>query len=413
MSGGMTLESPSFRRAVAVFAALLWTACAGSRPVPAAPEPKEPAVRRVDSGRTHWVLRPSEAYDALCLLNLLRGDAFYTRFYPAEFQRFSALLEAPEHAALAHLTERMAKQGGKMVGPFLTLVFSVTEARTVEDLAATVADDAAWGRMRADFLATSYGKEDGFAEVEAVREDLGVLLAFLKRVEFPRIWRAEYLPTVEQAIAGLAAKVAPYDVVGWDEQVLGRDLQVAALNAHVLKFAKPHGIRVTGWNFLTDATYPAAVTVKTAVHELLHPPFTREGVLDAKLKALEADPYFQRLVREHDPAFGYTTARGLTEEDCAEAIDVHVSEREGLLRKRDGSPLTGAEFFRDHDDGMHVLAFVLYEELKRAGPSRKGTYESFLLGLFEQGVLKPGELERRFRASPGHYPVKALGEAAR
>ncbi|RYZ13443.1 MAG: hypothetical protein EOO70_08630 [Myxococcaceae bacterium] len=59
---------------------------------------------------------------------------------------------------------------------------------------------------------------------------------------------------------------------------------------------------------------------------------------------------------------------------------------------------------------MHAV--VLYEELKRAGPSRGGTYEAFLLGLFERGVLKPGELERRFRASPGHYPVKALGEAA-
>ncbi len=405
----MLLESPLLRRAAALLAALMWTACAGSRPTPTAPAP---ALRRVDSGRTRWVLRPSEAYDALCLLNLLRGDAFYTRFYPDEFQRFSALLDARERAALAHLTERMAKQGGKMVGPFLSLVFSVTGPATVEDLARTVADDAAWRRMRADFLATSYGREDGFAEMEDVREDLGVLLAFLRRVEFPRVWRAEYLPRVERAIAGLAERVAPYDVVGWDEAVLGWDLQVSALSAHVLQFAKPHGIRVTGWNFLTDATYPADVTVKTAVHELLHPPFAREGALDAKLSALEADPYFQRLVREHDPAFGYTTARGLTEEDCAEAIDVYVSEREGLLRDRSGRPLTGAEFFRDHDDGLHVLAFVLYEELKRAGPSRGGTYEAFLLGLFERGVLAPGALERRFRASPGHYPVKALREVA-
>ncbi|RKI63539.1 hypothetical protein D7X55_19870 [Corallococcus sp. AB049A] len=405
----MTLESPSFRRAVALLCvALMGTACAGSRPAPAS----APVMHHVDSGRTQWVLRPSEAYDALCMLNLLRGDAFYTRFYPAEYQRFSALLEPREHVALAHLTERMGKQGGKMVGPFLTLVFSVTGPTTVEGLAATVADDAAWSRMREDFLATSYGREDGFALMEDVRGDLGVLLAFLARVEFPRIWRAEYLPQVEQAITGLAAKVTPHDVVGWNEGVLGRKLQVPAVNAHVLKFAKPHGIRVTGWNFLTDATYPADVTVKTAVHELLHPPFAREGVLDAKLSSLEADPYFQRLVREHDPAFGYTTARGLTEEDCAEAIDVYVSERQGLLRRRDGQPLTGAEFFRDHDDGMHVLAFVLYEELKRAGPSRAGTYEDFLLGLFERGVLQPGGLERRFRASPGHYPVKALGEAA-
>ncbi|WP_426732554.1 hypothetical protein [Myxococcus faecalis] len=390
--------------------ATLWLAssgCASRQVVPTAPAP---AVTRVEAGRTHWVLRPSEAYDALCLLNLLRGDAFYTRFYPEEFQRFSALLEPGEKAALAHLTERMGKQAGKMVGPYLTLVFSVTGATTVEGLARTVSDDAAWTAMRRGFEATSYAEDSDFTEMEDVRQDLGVLFAFLQRIGFSRIWRAEYLPQVEQAIARLGVQVAPHDVVGWDEDVLGRALHVEELNAHVLKFAKPHGIRVTGWNFLTDLTYPLSVTVKTAVHELLHPPFKREGAIDARLTALEADPYFQRLVREHDPAFGYTTAKGLTEEDCAEAIDVFVSERRGLLRAKDGKPLTGAAFFRDHDDGMHVLAYVLYEELRRADFSQWTTYEDFLLKLFDTGVLVPGTLEQRFRSYIGSYPVKALKE---
>ncbi|GEN13403.1 hypothetical protein SAMN05443572_12012 [Myxococcus fulvus] len=401
-----------FRRGLPAVAlvATLWMAssgCASRQEVPTSPAP---AVTRVEAGRTHWVLRPSEAYDALCLLNLLRGDVFYTRFYPEEFQRFSALLEPGEKAALAHLTERMGKQAGKMVGPYLTLVFSVTGATTVEGLARTVSDDAAWAAMRRGFQATSYSEDSDFTEMEDVRQDLGVLFAFLQRIGFSRIWRAEYLPQVEQAIARLGVQVAPHDVVGWDEDVLGRALHVEELNAHVLKFAKPHGIRVTGWNFLTDLTYPLSVTVKTAVHELLHPPFKREGAIDARLTALEADPYFQRLVREHDPAFGYTTAKGLTEEDCAEAIDVFVSERQGLLRAKDGKPLTGAAFFRDHDDGMHVLAYVLYEELRRADFSQWTTYEDFLLKLFDTGVLVPGKLEQRFRSYTGSYPVKALKE---
>ncbi|WP_338869296.1 hypothetical protein [Myxococcus stipitatus] len=392
------------------FIATFWLAsssCASRQEVPTAPAP---AVTRVKAGRTNWVLRPSEAYDAICLLNLLRGDEFYTRFYPAEFQRFSALLEPKEKAALDHLTERMGKQAGKMVGPHLTLVFSVTGATTVDGLARAVSDEAAWKAMRRDFKATSYGEDSDFGEMEDVRQDLGVLFAFLQRIDFPSIWHAEYLPQVEQAIAQLGAQVAPHDVVGWDEDILGRSLHVEELNAHVLKFVKPHGIRVTGWNFLTDLTYPLSVTVKTAVHELLHPPFKREGAIDARLTALEADPYFQRLVREHDPAFGYTTARGLTEEDCAEAIDVFVSERQGLLRTKDGKPRTGADFFRDHDDGIHVLAYVLYEELRRAEFSPGTKYEDFILKLFDTGVLVPGKFEQRFRSYSGTYPVKALKE---
>ncbi|WP_342379518.1 hypothetical protein NVS55_08585 [Myxococcus stipitatus] len=406
-----TRPSHSRRRAPTLaLIATLWLAsssCASQQAVPTTPAP---AATRVKAGRTNWALRPSEAFDALCLLNLLRGDAFYTRFYPAEFERFSALLQPQEKAALDHLTERLGKQAGKMVGPQLVLVFSVANPTTVDSLARTVSDDDAWEAMRRAFKATSYGEKSDYSEMEDVRQDLGVLFAFLQRIDFPRIWRAEYLPQVEQSITQLAAQVAPHDVVGWDEDILGRALHVEELNAHVLKFVKPHGIRVTGWNFLTDLTYPVSVTVKTAVHELLHPPFKREGLIDERLTALEADPYFQRLVREHDPAFGYTTARGLTEEDCAEAIDVFVTERQGLLRTKDGKPRTGAEFFRDHDDGIHVLAYILYEELRRAELPPGTKYEDFILKLFDTGVLVPGKFEERFRSYPGAYRVKSLKE---
>lgn len=403
--------SASWRSLALLLGCLAWatSGCASSQVRPTAPAP---VITRVDAGRTHWVLRPSEAYDALCLLNLLRGDAFYTRHYPEEFQRFSALLGEEEKAALAHLTERVGVKGRRLVGPHLALVFSVTGVTTVDGLAATVEDDAAWRAMTKGFAATTYARDYDFTELEDVRKDLRVLFAFFQRIGFSRIWHAEFLPQVEQAIARLHPQVASSDVVGWDEQILGRALGVAELNAHVLKFARPHGIRVTGWNFLTDITYPGSVTVKTAVHELLHPPFAREGDLDAKLTALESDPFFQRLVREHDPAFGYTTAKGLLEEDCAEAIDVFVSERQGMLRTKDGMPRTGADFFRHHDDGIHVVAYVLYEELKRADFSRWTTFEDFLVRLFDEGVLGSGNLERQFRSYPGHYPVKALGHGA-
>jgi hypothetical protein len=45
---------------------------------------------------------------------------------------------------------------------------------------------------------------------------------------------------------------------------------------------------------------------------------------------------------------------------------------------------------------MHVLAFILYQELKRADFSRWTSYEDFLLNLFAQGRLIPGQLQRTF-----------------
>jgi hypothetical protein len=100
----------------------------------------------------------------------------------------------------------------------------------------------------------------------------------------------------------------------------------------------------------------------------------------------------------------------LTEEDCAEAIDVFNAERHGVLRGRDGRAINGAQYFRAHDDGMHVLAFILYRELCTADFSRWTTFEDFLLRLFTEGRLKSGELQQRFESLEGHYDVKALTE---
>ena len=118
--------------------------------------------------------------------------------------------------------------------------------------------------------------------------------------------------------------------------------------------------------------------------------------------ALAGDPYLQRLVREHDPRFGYTTPAGLIEEDCATAVDVFNAHRLGLL---DDPPA----YFRGHDDGIHVLAFLLYRALERDGLARWTTYDDFVARLTRAGgALAPGHLEAAFAADPAHYPVAAL-----
>jgi hypothetical protein len=269
-------------------------------------------------------------------------------------------------------------------------------------------DDSAWDAMMRAYRQSPQGRDDDGKDMEAVRADLKLVLGFLQRVDFPGRWRREERPSIAAALDALGRALAGADVVTWDEAVLGRKLGVAALRADVLAYAKPHGIRVTGWRFLTDRDYPVETTIKTALHELLHPPFTRSGELDQRLTALERDPFFQQLLKDHDPHFGYTEAGGLTEEDCAESIDVLVSERHGLLVTGKGRALTGAEYFAGHDDGLHVLAFVLYERMRKADPATWLGFEPFLLGLLRDGTLGPGALQRTFEAAPGHYSVDTL-----
>jgi hypothetical protein len=382
-----------------VLAALV--ACAAPTPPPAvSPASPQSSSTAASPSRTRWSLEPHQAFDALCVVNLLSGDPFYVERYRAELAPYDALLTADERAAAGRISARIKKAGG--VPPAqLALVFSVLDVRTLDDLIAVVGDDQRWAELRRRFLASRYAEGDDFAAMNDVRADLGVALGFLARAGFAERWTRTELPRIEAYIASGAAEVARFDVVGADERILGRRLDVDVLTAYVLAYARPHGVRVTGWRFLTDVSYPIQTTVKTALHELLHPPFAPGSPALAAMAALERDPFLQRLVREHDPSFGYTTAAGLLEEDCVTAVHVHNAVAMGLL----ADP---AAYFAAHDDGIHVVAFILYRALERADMTRWTTYDAFIAELAASGALAPGQLQATFEADPQHYPVAAL-----
>jgi len=91
-------------------------------------------------------------------------------------------------------------------------------------------------------------------------------------------------------------------------------------------------------------------------------------------------------------------------EDLVTAIDVYNAHQLGLLPDL-------AAYWPKHDDGIHVVAYLIYQQLERnhrAGES----YPDFLLRLEREHALSPGALEAQFRAEPTHYPVKALRETS-
>jgi hypothetical protein len=278
----------------------------------------------------------------------------------------------------------------------------VADPRTLADLRKITDDDAAWAELRRRYLATEYGKGDDFQAMSAIRADLARGLRQLEDDGFPAYWAEHALPAVQAAIAEQGAAAVEYDVIGADEAILGRRLDTDKITVEVLAYVRPHGIRITGWRFLNDAKVPLRVTIKTALHELLHPPFAKTGAIAELLGRIERDPYFVRLVQHHDPSFGYTTTDGLLEEDLVTAVDVYNAHELGLLPDLAG-------YFADHDDGIHVVAFLILGQLGREHRAGE-TYPDLLLRLEREGKLRPGQLEAQFQATPGSYAVKALAD---
>jgi hypothetical protein len=341
------------------------------------------AARAAPEMRTRWTIRECEGLDAVSLLGPLSGKPFYARYYEAEMAAFKPRLPEAALAALARL-DATADADGSLLWPGLAVIVSGGPTDTLDQVIGAVEaaetvlgpplrasvhwDEAVW----AGFLA---GRADLLMVLTAVR-DAG-FAAYLKTLTEPRAGRLDQLRTL---FGGL-------DIISEQERLLGRPLD-PAIEVDLLWFCVPHGARVQGQRFLAHHRYPDGAMVKTAAHEVFHPPIDMEGPTAlACLAALAADPLFARILAEKDPASGYNSLEGILNEDICQALDQIVQERLNVVE------LAPAARWTASDQGMHVLAAGLYGLLKADGYDRTGgRLETWLDEAVRGGRLSPAQL---------------------
>src|SRR5207302_769376 len=84
-------------------------------------------------------------------------------------------------------------------------------------------------------------------------------------------------------------ELARRDIVPLQEKMLGFPLEDRSITVYLVHFARPHGIKVTGNRFLTEAELAPEIVLRTAIHEMMHPPFDRAD--DALWAAVKAGAY--------------------------------------------------------------------------------------------------------------------------
>lgn len=336
--------------------------------------------------QTQWQVTPSLKYDALCFLNVLTGDPFYRRYYEAEYARFAPRLTPAARAALSELKRKLKDENKNIISAFLSLYFSADDGETLDEMLRALKES---GRMKANLKKSVYYGESGWKLFESVRDDLKTIFLHLRDAGFESYWRQNVLPAVESKAKSIAESLSRHNVVAEVETHLGFKLPSNAVSVYVLHFSRPHGIRLLGARFITDASYPPEVVLRIAVHELLHPPFElpRDKELKAALDALRADDFLMDKILHHNPSFGYNSFESFVEEDCVRAIEQIISERLGFAadpRRR----------WKEEDDGMHVLAVALYELMRREGyRERRETFRDFLLRSLRTGKLSAGKIQ--------------------
>ena len=335
---------------------------------------------------TNWKIEPSFKYDALCFLNILTSDTFYLDYYQKEYDKFKPLLIPEVETSLKNIKRILKDENGRIVSAYLCLYFSAVEDSTLDQMLNTLDDTK---KLKANFEKTPYHDEDSWKLFESVNHDLKVVLKFLKAINFDDYWMKNILPIVQKKIDEVKPDLPKYDVIRENEEYLGFELPSNEITVYMLYYSQPHGIKITGTRFLTDAAWPFKIVIRTAAHEMMHPPYdiNHNGKLSNAIESLRNDDFLMDKVKNHNPSFGYNTLEGLVEEDCVQALDQMINEKfriEWEAHKR----------WKTNDDGIHVFAVALYQVMKEENyNSKHEVFANFLVRMIESGKLAAGTIK--------------------
>ncbi|WP_284619879.1 hypothetical protein [Aquabacterium humicola] len=354
------------------------------------PLTRGPAAAQTRTRRTRWQVRASEGFDAIAFLGPLSGTPLYLDFYAADAAAFAPRLPESVRDDIARLWKDAGQDGFGLLGPNLQLLFSSDGHDTSIDtlLAALRSRHTS---ILPPYRASSYWSAEDWAWFDRAAPRLETIFSALQHAGFAAFRQERVGSGLDQRIGEVQRALAGFDVVSWQEKLTGRtfDPQIRIV---LLQFSKPHGIKVQGQTFLQAADYDTATTVRIAAHEMLHPPVPMDGAAaTAALAAFGRDPLIAKIVREHDPRWGYTTLKGLVDEDLAQALDQLISEALGVARNP-------ADRWRQSDDGMHVIAAGLYGLLRQdRWVDQGGSIERWLADAAAAGRLD----------APAFHPVAA------
>lgn len=343
------------------------------------------AAAKVATSKTRWKVRASEGYDALAFLGPLSGTALYQTYYGDDAAAFGSRLPDATRSEITRLWNDARDQGFGLFAPKLSnLVSGAGGDASLDTLLAVLR--AREQRIRPSYQASQYWDEKEWQWFDGAAPRIIAVITALRDAGFAAFRREHAGRELESRIAPLQEFLGGYDVVKWQEKLTGRTFD-PTIEIVLLQFSKPHGVKMQGQTFLQSADYDVALTVRIAAHEMLHPPVDMKGAAaKAALATLERDTLLTKIVREHDPGFGYTTLEGLFDEDLTEALDQLICEALGVARNP-------ADRWHKSDDGMHVLAAGLYGLLRQdRWVDTGGSIEDWLANTVRNGRLSPAVL---------------------
>jgi hypothetical protein len=339
----------------------------------------------VPGRRTRWAVRSSEGLDAISFLGPLSGRSLYTEPYAKELADFAPRLPADVRADVPRLWDDAEKGNVGLLAPALDVIFSSDHnGDTLDAVLAGLA--APEQKLLPAYKASPYWEQETWDWLLKNRSRMTGVLTAMRTTGFVKFRQERAGKALAEQVTGVRRDLEGFDVIKYQERLTGRTFD-PTVNIVLLAFCKPHGIKVQGQTFLQAYDYDIPTTVRIAAHEMLHPPVPMDGpAARAALGILSKDSLITRIVKEHDPRWGYTTLEGLLNEDLCQSLDQLISEALGVGRNP-------ADRWRRSDDGIHVLAAAFYGYFREDHwVERGGNLETWLSQAASGGRLAPERL---------------------
>jgi hypothetical protein len=354
---------------------------------------------------TRWNVHTCAGLDAIVFIGALTGNKLQRDHYSADVKLFRAQFDEEGLEAIERLTE-FAELSGTLIGPNLALLFSAGPIDTLDDVILSAQEPET--RLRPMLEKSQYwdSREWVWYRDETIPDVLTVLLA-LRDAGFESYWRNIAAPKLLLRVDLTREYLQRFDIIPEQERLLGRSLD-PEIDVLLLYFSKPYGIRVTGQRFASHYSYPMDIQLRTATHEMFHPPFERGDMsIYAALDELRTDPWMMSILEDHDPALGYNTFPELLDESSTQALDQIVANRMGF-------GYGPGSRWRTTDGGMHMLAAAIYQMLREDRFDRTGgNYSEWLESAIERGMFTPEEVKRRAALITGQEAVNRWSRQAR
>ncbi len=357
---------------------------------------------------TKWDVSVSEAFDAIAFIGALSGGELYLKYYAKEASSFLPRFPTEIREDLVSLQKEADREDFGLLWPNLATILSGAGVSTIDSVVAALADSEA--RIRPPLQASRYWDKKSWDWFTSAAPRLMKVFTAMRGADFAGYRRQLLGSKLEARATELGHGLSDYDVVRLQQKLTGLTFD-PTISIVLLYFSKPHGVRVQGQRFLQAADYNLTTTLRIAGHELLHPPIDLEGaVAKNALAVLAKDQLVNRIVRDHDPRWGYTTLDGYLNEDICQALDQMIAEALGFARNP-------GDRWNKADDGMHVLAAGLYALLRQdRWHDTGGSIEQWLDRATKEGRLGPEVLHRAAagvlgRPSGSLWPLPALPSA--